>query len=175
MLLVVGGGSFQPAPEGDEESVKVTTVFRTSNLTTPFDYYDTGVSFYANNGVIEYDEDRSPTGFEASLWDAGEPTKLTIPPAYDGKLMRLFGQVIWDSDITTYGELKVFRNSVIEPPVAVSQHTANGFNTGVQLTSDLMLAVSGDYYELCARSGDSGTALYAEEYSLMFSIEVYGV
>lgn len=138
-----------------------TSVKRTSNWATA-----------ADNDVIPFDTEEYD---DDDLWDAGDDTKLgPMPAAYDGKRAVLYATAIF-SDDTTYGELKIFRNGDTSEPVAVVQMASNAFNTGVELTSRPIVLATGDYFELCARTGDAATALYAEDYSITFSIEVRGV
>ena len=147
-----------------------TSVFRTANQTTPFDYYTTPAAGSAtNNGVLEFDTAEYD---DDNIWDAGDPTMLGPMPAdYDGKRAVFYGTAIFSGD-TTYGELKIFRNANLDEPVAVVQITSNMANTGVELTSRPIVLVTGDYFELCAKSGDAATALYAENYSMTFAVEV---
>lgn len=138
-----------------------TSVKRTSNWATAADN-DT-VPF----DTVEYDDD--------DLWDIGDPTKIgPVPADYNGKRAVIYATCIW-SDDTTYGELKVFRNGDTSEPVAVVQMRSNDYNTGVELTSRPLVLATGDYFELCARTGDAATALYAENYSITFSLEVRGI
>jgi hypothetical protein len=45
----------------------------------------------------------------------------------------------------------------------------------VEMTSRPIVLAEGDTFELCGRSANSSTLLYAEDYSITFSIEVRGV
>lgn len=166
LLLVVGrGGGFTPEsnPVVEDESVQVTLVKRTTNLSTG-----------ANNNTVSFDTEVRDDG---GIWVVGDPTKLgPMPALYNGKTAEIHAEVIWASDAgATYRELKVFKNGDTLEPISVSQITPNAANTGVQLQSHPIVLATSDYFELCARSGSSATALYAEEYSLTFSIKVYGV
>jgi len=167
-LLMGGGGSFT-SPE--ENVMRSTSVKRTSNVSTPFDYYDaTPPSGTAtNNGVVEFDTEIYD---DDGLWVIGSPTKFgPMPSSHNGKRAVFYACGIWTND-TTYAELKIFRNGALDLPVAVKQDTSNAFNTGVELTSRPIVLATGDYFELCVKSGDAATCLYAEDYSITFAIEV---
>lgn len=162
-----GGGSF-PTPE--ENPVRGVSVQRTSNQSTPFDYYDSTppVGTATNNGVLEFDTEEYD---DDGAWVIGSPTKFTVPSAWNGKRGVFYGMAIWTGDVT-YAELKIFKNGDLDNPIAVAQDTSNSSNTGVCLVSRPMVLTTGDYYELCARSGDAATCLYAEDYSMTFALEV---
>lgn len=160
-----GGGSF-PTPE--ENPVRGVSVQRTSNQSTPFDYYDTGNPNYVNNGVLSFDTEEYD---DDGTWAIGSPTKFIIPAAYNGKRGVFYGMGIWLNDVT-YAELKIFKNGDLANPIAVAQDTSNSSNTGVCLVSRPYVLATGDYFELCAKSGDAATCLYAEDYSMTFALEV---
>ena len=135
-----------------------TSVKRTSNWTTG-----------ATNVVVPFDTEVYD---DDALWVIGDPTKFgPVPSGYNGKRAVFYATAIWLND-TTYAELKIFRNGNTTEPIAVKQDASAPGNTGVELTSRPIVLATGDYFELCARSGDAATALYAEDYSITFSIEV---
>lgn len=140
-----------------------TFVKRTTNLSTA-----------ATNATVDFDTEVYD---DDDIWDVGAPSILgPMPSAYNGKRAVLHAEVIWTGGTgNSYRELKVFKNGDTSNPVSVAQDAPNASNTGVQLTSHPLTLATGDEFELCARSGGSETALYAEEYSITFSIEVRGV
>jgi hypothetical protein len=152
-----GGGSFvQP----EEDAVRGTMVKRTTNLVTA-----------ANNNVISFDTEVYD---DDNLWVIGDPTKLgPVPSSYNGKRAVFHSECIWTGNTNnSYRELKIFKNGDTLLPISVAQDAPNSSNTGVQLTSHPYVLATGDYFEICARSGGTETALAAEEYSITFSIEV---
>jgi len=152
--------------------MRATSVKRTTNKTTPFDYYDTTppAGVHTNNGVLEFDTVEYDDG---TIFDLGDPTKLgPMPSDYNGKRAVFYANAIWQNDVSTYCELKIFRNGDLSEPIAVAQDTPNSANTSPVLVSRPIVLATGDYFELCARTGDSGTLLAAEDYSATFAVEV---
>lgn len=148
-----------------------TSVKRTTNVSTPFDYYDSGETGFANNGVVEF---HSAEYDDDVIWDIGDPTKLgPVPSAYNGKRAIFHGEAIWNATAVGYREIKIFRNSNLQEPIAVNQVAQATGNVGVQCDSRPIVLATGDYFELCLRSENSSTALAAEDYSITFSIAVF--
>lgn len=149
------------APRTPEDTMRGTSVKRTTNWSTAADN-DT-VPF----DTEEYDDD--------GIWTVSAPTILgPMPALYDGKRAVIYATAIWSGG-SAYKELKVFRNGVIDYPIAVVQVAHTAGNVGVELTSRPIVLATDDEFALCARSGDAATALYADDYSITFSIEVRGV
>lgn len=137
-----------------------TSVKRTTNLTTA-----------ANNNTVQFDTEEYD---DDDLWVIGDPTKIgPVPSSYNGKRAVFYATCIWTGGTANnYREVKVFRNADTSNPLAVVQVAPANNNTSVELTSRPIALVTGDYFELCCRSGGSETALTADYYSITFSMEV---
>lgn len=141
-----------------------TSVKRTTNWATG-----------ANNNVVPFDTEEYD---DDNIWASGDPTKLgPVPASYDGKRAVFYATAIWTGQApgSNYREIKLFRNGDTSEPIAVVQLSPNAFNAGLELTSRPIVLATGDYFECCLRSVNDDTALYAEDYSITFSIEVRGV
>lgn len=171
LLAAVGGEGSFPVPEVEVDAVRGTSVKCTSNVSTPFNYYTTpAAGTGTNNGVVEFDTVEYD---DDTIFDPGDPTKLgPLPSLYNGKRAVFHGEAIWDSSATGYREVKMFRNGDLSEPIAVAQVGQTTGNIGVQCDSRPIEVSTGDYFELCVRSGNSSTALAADDYSITFSIEV---
>lgn len=159
LIAGAGGGAFTVP---DLEPMRTTVIKRTTNLSTG-----------ANNNTVAFD---TAVKDDDDLWDVSEPSKIGrgsgMPVGYNAKTAVFHAECIWTGGTgNSYRELKVFKNGNTTEPISVAQDAPNSSNTGVQLTSHPIVLATGDYFELCARSGGAETALAAESYSITFSME----
>lgn len=127
-----------------------------------------------NNDVpwqsAEYDTDQ--------VWDPASPHLFTIPPGWDGQMVRLTLSGIWPGSgggLSGYAELKIFKNGDKFNPVGISQDAVAAGNTapGPCVTRPLFVS-AGDTFTAAFRSHVTSTVLAANDYSPRFSIELLG-
>lgn len=137
--------------------MKGASVSRTTNYTSQ-----------ADNDVVSFDTEEYDT---SGIWAAGSPSRLTIPAALNGYYAQFNAMAIWEGSTGgTYRELKIFKNGDTSNPWAVSQVAPANGNIGVHLVSRWIPVATGDYFELCLRSGSDQTALAATYYSIYFAV-----
>jgi hypothetical protein len=157
-----GGGSGTPTFQG--VLLKRTTNFTTTNSNASIPDFDTRV----------YD-----TSAGQAAWSSvTNPSRITVPPEWDGTYVEVYARGLWASNTDNYTEIKVYKNGHASEDNLVAGDQgppAPSFNTWRRAESDPIPVAAGDYFTATFRTPASETLLaYNGLASIVFGLKVVG-